>query len=376
METSMRIGIPRETRDGETRVAATPETVKKYVMSGHQVLVERDAGLCAHFENAAYEQAGATLVGPDQALGAELVLKVRAPSGSELTLMQSGACLLGMLDPFDLAGIDAMAGAGLTAFALEAAPRTTRAQSLDVLSSQANLAGYKAVLLASQYYGRMFPMMMTAAGTIKAARVVVLGTGVAGLQAIATAKRLGAVVEASDVRPAAREQVESLGAKFIDVPFETDEEREIAQGVGGYARPMPASWMARQATLVAERCKQADIVITTALIPGRPAPQLIAAETVHAMKPGSVIVDLAVERGGNCPLSVKGQVVHVNDVTLVGLTNLPGMIATDASALYARNLMDFLKLIIDKEAKLNIARDDDIVTACLICEGGQNLRNK
>jgi NAD(P) transhydrogenase subunit alpha len=376
METSMRIGIPRETRDGETRVAATPETVKKYVTAGHQVLVEHDAGLSAHFENAAYEQAGATLVGAEQALGAELVLKVRAPSASELTLMQSGACLLGMLDPFDSAGIDAMAGAGLTAFALEAAPRTTRAQSLDVLSSQANLAGYKAVLLASQYYGRMFPMMMTAAGTIKAARVVVLGTGVAGLQAIATAKRLGAVVEASDVRPAAREQVESLGAKFIDVPFETDEEREIAQGVGGYARPMPASWMARQATLVAERCKQADIVITTALIPGRPAPQLIAAETVHAMKPGSVIVDLAVERGGNCPLSVKGQVVHVNDVTLVGLTNLPGMIATDASALYARNLMDFLKLIIDKEAKLDIARDDDIVTACLICEGGQNLRNK
>jgi NAD(P) transhydrogenase subunit alpha len=376
METSMRIGIPRETRDGETRVAATPETVKKYTGAGHLVLVERDAGLHAHYANTAYEQAGATLVDAAQALGAELVLKVRAPDSSELSHMQAGACLLGMFDPFDSAGIDAMAAAGLTAFALESAPRTTRAQSLDVLSSQANLAGYKAVLLASQYYGRMFPMMMTAAGTIKAARVVVLGTGVAGLQAIATAKRLGAVVEASDVRPAAKEQVESLGAKFIDVPFETEEEREIAQGVGGYARPMPASWMTRQAALVAERCKQADIVITTALIPGRPAPQLIAAETVHAMKPGSVIVDLAVERGGNCPLSVKGQVVHVNDVTLVGLTNLPGMIATDASALYARNLMDFLKLIIDKEARLAIARDDDIVTACLICEGGQNLRNK
>jgi len=372
----MRIGIPRETRDGETRVAATPETVKKYSGAGHQVLVERDAGLSAHFDNAAYEQAGATLVEASEALGAELVLKVRAPDTSELDRMKSGSCLLGMLDPFDSTGIDAMAAAGLTAFALEAAPRTTRAQSLDVLSSQANLAGYKAVLLASQYYGRMFPMMMTAAGTIKAARVVILGTGVAGLQAIATAKRLGAVVEASDVRPAAKEQVESLGAKFIDVPFETDEEREIAQGVGGYARPMPASWMTRQAALVAERCKQADIVITPARIPGRPAPPLIAAETVHAMKPGSVIVDLAVERGGNCPLSVKGQVVHVNDVTLVGLTNLPGMIATDASALYARNLMDFLKLITDKDAHLAIARDDDIVTACLICEGGQNLRNK
>ncbi len=372
----MRLGIPRETRDGETRVAATPETVKKYVAAGHQVLVERNAGLAAHFEDVSYEQAGATLVTAAEALGAECILKVRAPGSAELSLMRAGACLLGMLDPFDETGVNAMTAAGLTAFALEAAPRTTRAQSLDVLSSQANLAGYKAVLLASQYYGRMFPMMMTAAGTIKAARVVILGTGVAGLQAIATAKRLGAVVEASDVRPAAKEQVESLGAKFIDVPFETDEEREIAQGVGGYARPMPQSWMARQAALVAERCKQADIVITTALIPGRPAPQLISAETVHAMKPGSVIVDLAVERGGNCPLSVKGQVLHVNDVTLVGLTNLPGMIATDASALYARNLMDFLKLIIDKEANLAIARDDDIVTACLICEGGQNLRKK
>jgi NAD(P) transhydrogenase subunit alpha len=371
----MRIGIPRETRDGETRVAATPETVKKYVAAGHQVMVERDAGLAAHFDQAAYEQAGATLVNAAEALGAELVLKVRPPQTSELSHMQAGACLVGMLDPFDTEGLNAMAAAGLTAFALEAAPRTTRAQSLDVLSSQANLAGYKAVLLGAQYYGRMFPMMMTAAGTIKAARVVILGTGVAGLQAIATAKRLGAVVEASDVRPAAKEQVESLGAKFIDVPFETEEEREIAQGVAGYARPMPASWMARQALVVAERCKQADMVIATALIPGRPAPTLISAETVRAMKPGSVIVDLAVERGGNCQLSQKGQVVHENDVTIVGLTNLPGMVATDASALYARNLLDFLKLIINPDGALAIARDDDIVAACLVCEGGQNLRN-
>jgi len=371
----MRIGIPRETRDGETRVAATPETVKKYIAAGHHVMVEHDAGLSAHFDHAAYTQAGATLVSAADALGAELVLKVRAPDARELTYMAPGTCLVGMLDPFDSQGLDAMAAAGITAFALEAAPRTTRAQSLDVLSSQANLAGYKAVLLAAQYYGRMFPMMMTAAGTIKAARVVVLGTGVAGLQAIATAKRLGAVVEASDVRPAAKEQVESLGAKFIDVPFETEQEREIAQGVGGYARPMPESWMARQALLVAERCKQADIVITTALIPGRPAPTLISAETVQSMKPGSVIVDLAVERGGNCPLSQKGQVIHENDVTIVGLTNLPGLIATDASALYARNLLDFLKLIIDKEGALVIPREDDIVAACLVCEGGKNLRN-
>lgn len=372
----MRIGIPRETRDGETRVAATPETVKKYVNGGHQVLVEHGAGLAAHMTDQAYADAGAELTDSVTAFGADLVLKVLGPRDDELALMHRSAVLVGMLDPFDEPGLTKLAESGITAFALEAAPRITRAQSLDVLSSQANLAGYKAVLLGAHYYGRMFPMMMTAAGTLKAARVVILGAGVAGLQAIATAKRLGAVVEASDVRPAAKEQVESLGGKFIDVPFETDEERETAQGVGGYARPMPASWMQRQAALVAERCRQADIVISTALIPGRPAPTLISAETVHAMKPGSVIVDLAVERGGNCPLSQKGKVVEENGVTLVGLTNLPGMIATDASALYARNLMDFLKLIVDKEGKLAIAREDEIVQACLMCEGGQLLRKK
>src|SRR5690606_16564688 len=254
------------------------------------------------------------------------------------------------------------------AFALEAAPRITRAQSMDVLSSQANLAGYKAVMLAANQYGRLFPMMMTAAGTLKAARVVVLGAGVAGLQAIATAKRLGAVVEASDVRPAAKEQIESLGAKFIDVPYETDEEREIAEGTGGYARPMPAAWMARQAALVAERCKQADIVITTALIPGRPAPTLISPETVAAMKPGSVIVDMAVERGGNCPLSVKDEVVRHEGVTVVGITNLPALLPTDASALYARNILDFMKLVSNSEGQLALAEDDDIIKACMVCK--------
>lgn len=370
----MRIGIPKETRDGETRVAATPETAKKLIASGHQVLVEKEAGTRARFPDQAYSDVGAELTDSVSALSADIVLKVRAPSGQELKQMKSGSVLAGMLDPFDSEGLAAMAQAGLTAFALEAAPRTTRAQSLDVLSSQANLAGYKAVLLAANAYGRLFPMMMTAAGTLKAARVVVLGAGVAGLQAIATAKRLGAVVEASDVRPAAKEQVESLGAKFIDVPYETDEEREIAQGVGGYARPMPAAWMARQAELVAQRCKQADIVITTALIPGRPAPQLVSADTVRGMKPGSVIVDLAVERGGNCPLSVAGQTVEENGVIIIGLTNLPGMVATDASALYARNLLDFLKLIINAEGKLEINREDDIVKACLVCEAGQVLR--
>ncbi|WP_298012665.1 Re/Si-specific NAD(P)(+) transhydrogenase subunit alpha [uncultured Castellaniella sp.] len=371
----MQVGIPRETLPGEARVAATPETVKKLVQAGHQVRLERGAGLAARYRDSDYEQAGAVLVDAAGALGSELVLKVRRPDAAELAHMKAGGVLLGMLDPFDADGLKTLADAGLTAFALEAAPRTTRAQSLDVLSSQANLAGYKAVLLATQYYGRIFPMMMTAAGTLKAARVVVLGAGVAGLQAIATARRLGAVVEASDVRPAAREQVESLGGKFIDVPYETDEEREIAQGVGGYARPMPAAWMARQAALVAERCKQADIVITTALIPGRPAPVLIQADTVAAMKPGSVIVDLAVERGGNCPLSVAGEVVDHDGVTLVGLNNLPALLATDASALYARNLLDFLKLVIDAEGRFTLPADDDIIKACLVCQDGKVLRS-
>jgi len=370
----MHIGIPKETRDGETRVAATPETVKKYVGGKHTVVVERGAGTAARYLDDAYEAAGATLGSAQDALGAELVLKVRAPSPAELPQMKPGTVVIGMLDPFDADGLAQMAAAGLVGFALEAAPRITRAQSLDVLSSQANLAGYKAVLLAAHHYGRLIPMMMTAAGTLKAARAVVLGTGVAGLQAIATAKRLGAVVEASDVRPAAREQVESLGAKFIDVPFETDEEREIAQGTGGYARAMPPGWMARQAALVSERCKQADLVITTALIPGRPAPTLVSAETVAAMKPGSVLVDLAVERGGNCPLSEKGRVVEKHGVTIIGLTNLPGLVATDASALYARNVQDFLKLIINADGALAIQRDDEIVAACLVCEGGNVTR--
>ncbi len=371
----MHIGIPRECLSGEARVAATPETVKKYLANKHTVVVEQGAGIAAHYPDEAYAEAGAQLGDSTQALAADIVLKVRTPDAQERQHIRRGAVLVGMLDPFDAAGIAALAETGVTAFALEAAPRITRAQSLDVLSSQANLAGYKAVLLAANQYGRLIPMMMTAAGTLKAARVVVLGAGVAGLQAIATAKRLGAVVEASDVRPAAKEQIESLGAKFIDVPFETDEEREIAQGIGGYARPMPASWMARQALLVAERCRQADIVVSTALIPGRPAPVLISAETVQGMKPGSVIVDLAVERGGNCPLSEKDQIVEKHGVTLIGLSNLPALVATDASALYARNVLDFMKLIADAEGKLAIKQDDEIITACLMCMDGKVLRS-
>lgn len=370
----MQIGIPRETVTGETRVAATPETVKKLIANNHAVVVEKGAGVAASYPDATYEEAGATLVDTDAAWGADIVLTVRRPDAANQARLRSGAILIGMLDPYDTEALEALAKTGVTGFALEAAPRITRAQSLDVLSSQANLAGYRAVLLAAHHYGRLFPMLMTAAGTVKAARVVILGAGVAGLQAIATAKRLGAVVEASDVRPAAQEQVASLGAKFIEVPFETDEEREIAEGVGGYARPMPDAWMKRQAALVAERCKQADIVITTALIPGRPAPTLISEDTVKAMKPGSVIVDLAVERGGNCPLSERDQVVHKHGVTLVGLTNLPATVPADASALYARNLLDFMKLITNAEGESAIDYDDEIVAACLVCRDGELQR--
>ncbi len=371
----MHIGVPLETHLGEKRVAATPETVKKLISQGHQVTVETGAGLAACIPDSAYQAVGASLGTAGDAFGAALVLKVTAPSDAELARMSPGSTLIGMLNPFDDERIAKMAAAGLTAFALEAAPRTSRAQSLDVLSSQANVAGYKAVMLAVDHYPRFMPMLMTAAGTVKAARVLVLGAGVAGLQAIATARRLGAVIEASDVRPAVKEQIESLGAKFVEVPYETAEERECAEGVGGYARPMPESWMKRQALAVHEKAKQADIVITTALIPGRKAPTLLAADTVAQMKPGSVIVDLAAAQGGNCPLTVPDQVVLRHGVTIVGHTNLPAMLAADASALYARNLLDFLKLVIDQNGQFHLNRDDDIVAACLMCEGGNVVRS-
>ncbi|WP_250463040.1 MULTISPECIES: Re/Si-specific NAD(P)(+) transhydrogenase subunit alpha [unclassified Caballeronia] len=378
----MHIGVPAETGANEARVAATPETVKKLVTQGHRVSVQSGAGLRASYVDDAFAQSGADLVDAATAFSAELVLKVQSPGIDELAWLTPGAVVIGMLDPFNTENTARLAATGVTAFALEAAPRTTRAQSLDVLSSQANIAGYKAVLVACQYYQRFMPMLMTAAGTVKAARVLVLGAGVAGLQAIATAKRLGAVVEASDVRPAVKEQIESLGAKFVDVPFETDEERAAAEGVGGYARPMPPSWLARQSAQVHERAKAADIVISTALIPGRPAPTLLSVETVKHMKPGSVIVDLAAGRGpefdgrkgGNCPLTEVDQVVMKHDVHIVGFTNLASMVATDASALYARNLLDFLKLIITKEGTLNIDLADDIVAATLQCRDGQVTR--
>jgi NAD(P) transhydrogenase subunit alpha len=357
----------------------TPETAKKIIAQGHTVKIQAGAGVAASVTDAAYEAAGAQITDAAGALGAELVLKVRTPLAAELTQMKPGSALIGMLNPFDAEGLQRLAAAGLTSFALEAAPRTTRAQSMDVLSSQANIAGYKAVMMAADKYQRFFPMLMTAAGTVKAARVVILGVGVAGLQAIATAKRLGAVIEASDVRPSVKEQVESLGAKFIDVPYETAEEKEAAEGVGGYARPMPQSWLDRQKLEVAKRVAMADAVISTALIPGRAAPVLITEDMVKSMKPGSVIIDLAAGKGangvgGNCPLSEADRIVVKHGVTLVGETNLPALVAADASALYARNVLDFLKLVLPKDKGFTVDMEDDIVAACLMTQGGDVKR--
>lgn len=371
----MLIGVPVETTAGETRVAITPETAKKLMAQGHTVRIQSGAGVAASVTDAAYAAVGAELVDASTAWGCDLVLKVRGPSEAEASLIKAGSTVVGMLEPFNTQGLQRLASAGATGFALEAAPRTTRAQSMDVLSSQANIAGYKAVMLAADKYQRFFPMLMTAAGTVKAARVVILGVGVAGLQAIATAKRLGAVIEATDVRPSVKEQVESLGAKFIDVPFETQEEKDAAEGVGGYARPMPASWLERQKVEVAKRVAQADVVITTALIPGRAAPVLVTEDMVKAMKPGSVIIDIAAGKGaqgtdGNCPLTEAGKTVIKHGVTLVGETNLPALVAADSSALYARNVLDFLKLIINKEGVLHIDLEDDIVAACLMTRDG------
>ena len=374
----MLIGVPTETTAGETRVAVTPETAKKLKAQGHTLRIQSGAGVAASVTDEAFVAAGAEITDAAGALGCDLVLKVRTPNDHEAAQMRAGAALVGMLNPFDATGLQRLAGAGLTSFALEAAPRTTRAQSMDVLSSQANIAGYKAVMMAADKYQRFFPMLMTAAGTVKAARVVILGVGVAGLQAIATAKRLGAVIEASDVRPSVKEQVESLGAKFIEVSYDTTEEKEAAVGVGGYARPMPQSWLDRQKVEVAKRVAQADIVISTALIPGRPAPVLVTEDMVRSMKPGSVIVDLAAGRGpgggGNCPLTETDRTVVKHGVTLVGDTNLPALVAADASALYARNVLDFLKLVLGKDGGLQVDLTDDIVAACLMTQGGEVKR--
>ena len=374
----MLIGIPAETLAGETRVAVTPETVKKLTAQGHQLRIQSGAGVAASVTDAAFTATGAEITDAAGAFGCDLVLKVRNTTESEAKMLKSGSTLVGMLNPFEADGLQRLATAGVTGFALEAAPRTTRAQSMDVLSSQANIAGYKAVMMAADKYQRFFPMLMTAAGTVKAARVVILGVGVAGLQAIATAKRLGAVIEASDVRPSVKEQIESLGGKFIEVTYDTDEEKEAAAGVGGYAKPMPPSWLARQAVEVAKRVALADIVISTALIPGRAAPTLITEDMVKSMKPGSVIIDIAAGKGsnggGNCPISEADKTVVKHGVTIVGDTNLPALVAADASALYARNVLDFLKLIINKEGALHVDMEDDIVAACLMSQGGEVKR--
>ena len=373
----MKLGIPAETRLHETRVAATPETVKKLTAAGHHaVIVQSGAGVGASIPDEQFVASGATVVGSAVEIHqqADIVLKVRGPDAQELAQMRSGQALIGLLNPHNKDGIEALAKRGVTAFAMEALPRISRAQNMDVLSSQANLGGYKAVMMAANAYQRLMPMLMTAAGTVKAARVVVMGVGVAGLQAIATAKRLGAVIEATDVRPETKEQVESLGAKFVEVPL-TDAEQELAKGQGGYAREMGEDYKKRQAALIAERIKQADIVITTALIPGRPAPVLVTEDMVRTMKPGSVIVDMAVEQGGNCPLSELDKVVVKHGVQLIGIANLPALVAADASALYARNLFNFLGLMLDvKSGQFNINREDEIIAGTLMCMGGELLR--
>ncbi|MFQ6017523.1 MAG: Re/Si-specific NAD(P)(+) transhydrogenase subunit alpha [Kiloniellaceae bacterium] len=371
----MKIAIPRERRASETRVAASPETVKKLTGLGCEVVVEKDAGAAASFTDQAFKQAGARIAKDARTAlsGAGIVLKVQRPLVDgridEVALLDRGALLIAIMDPYRAKeDLDALARAGITAFAMDLMPRISRAQSMDVLSSQANLAGYKAVLDAAAEFGRAMPMMMTAAGTVAPARVMVMGAGVAGLQAIATAKRLGAIVSATDVRPAAKEEVQSLGARFIAVE---DEEFKQAETAGGYAKEMSEAYKQKQAALIAETVKEQDIVITTALIPGRPAPVLVTGEMVKSMKPGSVIVDLAVENGGNCELARPGKVVTRHGVKIVGHVNVPGRLAEDASALYARNVFNLLQLVIDPQSKaLKLDWDDEIIAGiCVTREG-------
>ncbi len=366
----MIIGVPKERRPGERRVAASPDTAKRLVGQGHVVVVERGAGAGAAFPDDAYAASGAQLGDAAAALGAEIVLKVQRPSADEIKAMKSGAVLVGMLAPLQHKDeIPAYAKAGLTAFAMELVPRITRAQAMDVLSSQANLAGYKAVLDAADYFGRAMPMMMTAAGTVPPARVLVMGAGVAGLQAIATARRLGGVVSATDVRYAAKEQVESLGATFLAVDLEAMKAMETA---GGYAKEASEDFTRRQRAHVTEALKKIDIVICTALIPGRKAPILITKEMLGVMRAGSVIVDIAVEQGGNVEGSKPDETITTaNGVTIIGHSNMPARIAVDASALYARNLFAFLGLIVGKDKALVIDENDDIVKASLLTRGGK-----
>ena len=366
----MRIAVPAEPRD-EARVAATPETVKKLLALGASVAVQAGAGLSSGITDAAFTAAGAT-VEPDMPAtlrDADVVLKVRRPEAGDLAHYRRGAAVIATMDPYGQEeALQAMAGAGLDAFAMELMPRITRAQVMDVLSSQANLAGYRAVIDAAEQYGRAFPMMMTAAGTVPAAKVFVMGVGVAGLQAIATARRLGAIVTATDVRPATKEQVESLGAKFVAVE---NEEFKNAETAGGYAKAMSEDYQRQQNELVATHIAKQDIVITTALIPGRPAPRLVTAAMVRAMRPGSVVFDMAVERGGNCELSRPGEVVEDGGVRIVGYRNVPGRLAATASSLYARNLYAFLETLVSRDTKaLAIDWSDDLVKATNLTRAG------
>ena len=367
----MKLAVLKETAPDERRVAASPETVRKFRALGFEVAIEAGAGEGASFPDAAFAEAGAKIVEDAAAAlaGADVILSVRGIAPDLLAAVKQGALLLGMLNPYqNTALLEAYARAGVAAVALELIPRITRAQAMDVLSSQANLAGYRAVIEASAHFTRAFPMMMTAAGTIAPARVMVMGAGVAGLQAIATARRLGAVVSATDVRLVAKEQVESLGAKFVMVE---DEEAKEAETAGGYAKEMSEAYRKKQAALIAETLTKQDIAITTALIPGRPAPRLITGEMVRSMKPGSVIVDLAVEQGGNCELTKAGEVIEVDGVTIVGHRNLPSRIATDASALFAKNLLNYLTPLVDKETgALRLDLEDEIVAASLVTKDG------
>ncbi len=364
----MRVAVAREVDANEPRVAATPETVKKLKSFGAEVAVARGAGIASGIPDAEFEAAGAE-IGENVEKNADVVLKVRRPEPNELAGYKKGALVVAIMDPYGHeAELKKIAEAGLTAFAMELMPRITRAQSMDVLSSQANLAGYRAVIDAAEQYGRALPMMMTAAGTVPAAKVFIMGVGVAGLQAIATARRLGAIVTATDVRPATKEQVESLGAKFIAVE---DEEFKNAQTAGGYAKEMSKEYQAKQAALTAEHIKKQDIVITTALIPGRPAPRLITKEMVESMRPGSVIVDLAVERGGNVEGARAGEVAQVGPARIVGYLNVAGRLAASASALYAKNLLTFLETMIDKnEKKLAVNWDDELIKATMLTRDG------
>ena len=377
----MRIAVPTETLAYETRIAATPETVKKFIAAGCDVVVQKGAGEHADLTDAAFADAGASLADSfaDTCKDADLIVKVRAPSKEELTQLASGTVVTSLVAPFSNPLLNDYAKAGLSCFCLEMIPRISRAQSMDVLSSQANIAGYKSIFLALEHYKSFMPMLMTAAGTVQPAKVLIMGAGVAGLQAIATARRLGAMVEVFDVRAAAKEQVESLGAKFIEVQLEDSGENADGEDAAGYAKEMSDEYKEKQAVLIAEHAAKADIIITTALIPGRPAPVLVTEDTLAKMKAGSVIVDMAAEAGGNCPLTEKDAVWVKDGVTLIGTSNIPALMATDASQLFARNVFNFISPMLVSDAdgepvNLKINMDDEVIAAALICKDGEFLK--